>query len=616
LLIYNLREAKDIKYRFYKKIVILAIVLILAETSIISNTNAENKSKEIVTKQLSNTNLDIDWWHTFQHDNNHTGYSTCNAPEIANLLWSYTFSYWGIEDSSPAVVDGKVYFGARDSQKVYCLNTDDGSEIWTYTTGGWVDSSPTVVDGKVFVGSDDEKLYCLDADDGSELWTYTDAECGEIDCSPCVVDIDEDGVYEVFFSSGSIYCLNAETGDIIWKTPDYETRSFPVVTDGDEDGDMEVYLGEAQTWGAYCLLADNGSVEWTSDFGGNTPTVTENKIIVCSDGIHCLDITNGSEIWSCLGSVDMSAFSVALWDDKIYASGDKLYCRDIIDGSEIWDYTPEKYIQNSPIVVDEKIYIGLGNIDGGGVVCLNAENGNEYTGFKTPEMGVVGATLAAADGKLFVGAGNLYCFSEIENQPPIANNDKITVYMDSIDNQVDVLDNDNDPDGDSLIIISLADPSHGTIFHDGTYVYYTPNQGYIGDDSFLYNISDGKGGTDTAKVDVTVIESEPLIRIRTGLFSIAKVRVKIINNMDYDLSDINWNISVKGGLLNRVNIYKNGVISILKADRSKRLSTWFIGSRIVRNFGRIDVEINVKVDDKEYKTEKTGFVIGRFVIVI
>ncbi len=590
--------------------------MILAGTSIISNATAEDKPNKIVSEQLFNTGSGIDWWPTFQHDMNHTGYSTSDAPEVANLLWSYTFSDWGIEGSSPAVVDGKVYFGARDSQKVYCLDITDGSEIWTYTTGAWVDSSPTVVDGKVFVGSDDEKIYCLDADDGGELWTYTDTECGKIDCSPAVVDIDEDGVYEVFFTAGPTYCLNAETGVKIWKNSSYETHSSPVVTDGDKDGDMEVYLGDGWTTGAFCLAADNGTVEWTSSYGGSSPTVTDGKIFVCSDGIHCLDIDDGTEIWSCLEAVDMGGASVALWDNKVYASGDKLYCRDIADGTEIWNCTPDKGITNSPIVADEKVYIGLGSIDGGKVVCLNAENGNEYTGFNSPSMGNVWATLAVADEKLFVGAGDLYCLSELENQPPEAHDDQITVYMDSIDNQVDVLANDNDPDGDSLTIISVTDPSHGTVFQDGSYVYYTPNEGYIGDDSFVYTVSDGKGGTDTATVDVTVEEPASLITIKPGLISIAKVKVKISNNMDYDLSDINWDISVKGGLLNRINISKSGVISTLQAGRRKTVSTWSIGSRIVRKFGKIDIDITVTVDGKEYTAEGTGFVIGRIVLVI
>src|SRR6266704_506585 len=43
---------------------------------------------------------------------------------------------------------------------------------WSFKTGGAVESSPLVLDGKVFVGSSDGILYALDAATGSVAWTY------------------------------------------------------------------------------------------------------------------------------------------------------------------------------------------------------------------------------------------------------------------------------------------------------------------------------------------------------------------------------------------------------------------------------------------------------------
>ncbi len=90
------------------------------------------------------------------------------------------------------------------------------------------------------------------------------------------------------------------------------------------------------------------------------------------------------------------------------------------------------------------------------------------------------------------------------NDPPVANDDCATVEEDSSDNQIDVLANDTDVDGDSLEIISVSSPSHGTVYHDGNYVYYTPDANYYGDDSFTYTITDGIA-TDTATVYVTIL---------------------------------------------------------------------------------------------------------------
>ncbi|PLC06922.1 hypothetical protein CY658_07980 [Variovorax sp. RO1] len=63
-----------------------------------------------------------------------------------------------------------------------------------------------------------------------------------------------------------------------------------------------------------------------------------------------------------------------------------------------------------------------------------------------------------------------------------------------------------DPDRDALNYTVAKGPEHGTVTVDpstGQFVY-TPKPGYEGPDSFEVTISDGKGGTTTVKVPVTV----------------------------------------------------------------------------------------------------------------
>ncbi len=74
---------------------------------------------------------------------------------------------------------------------------------------------------------------------------------------------------------------------------------------------------------------------------------------------------------------------------------------------------------------------------------------------------------------------------------------------------INVLDDDTDPDNHTLTIGSFTQPSNGTVTqnNDNTFTY-TPNQDYIGEDTFNYTISDGNGGADMATVTVDVV---PLI---------------------------------------------------------------------------------------------------------
>jgi hypothetical protein len=89
------------------------------------------------------------------------------------------------------------------------------------------------------------------------------------------------------------------------------------------------------------------------------------------------------------------------------------------------------------------------------------------------------------------------------NRLPVAADD--TFYVRAIKPLVlQVLDNDNDPDGDSLTIQSFTQPSTGSIAlgNNGTLIF-TPTETFFVT-RFNYTVSDGKGGT--ASATVTLID--------------------------------------------------------------------------------------------------------------
>jgi hypothetical protein len=94
------------------------------------------------------------------------------------------------------------------------------------------------------------------------------------------------------------------------------------------------------------------------------------------------------------------------------------------------------------------------------------------------------------------------------NDDPVASDDSVVAIIDT-DTSVDVLANDTDVDGDGLAVTSVEPPGHGTtaIQFDGT-VRYTPESGFSGGDAFVYEISDGAGGSATATVTVAVVAAD------------------------------------------------------------------------------------------------------------
>ncbi|MCS6883293.1 MAG: cadherin domain-containing protein, partial [Chloroflexaceae bacterium] len=91
------------------------------------------------------------------------------------------------------------------------------------------------------------------------------------------------------------------------------------------------------------------------------------------------------------------------------------------------------------------------------------------------------------------------------NLLPFAVNDTRQVLMNT-PARLPVLANDSDPDGDPLTITAVGTPSNGSvqIIENGQALRYTPGAGYLGPDSFTYTISDGRGATATATVNLTV----------------------------------------------------------------------------------------------------------------
>jgi uncharacterized repeat protein (TIGR01451 family) len=94
------------------------------------------------------------------------------------------------------------------------------------------------------------------------------------------------------------------------------------------------------------------------------------------------------------------------------------------------------------------------------------------------------------------------------NDPPDAVDDTLTLAEDSVAAVADVLGNDTTaPDmGETLTISSVTQGLHGlvSIADGGARVTYAPHPNFFGDDAFTYTVDDGRGGADTATVEVSV----------------------------------------------------------------------------------------------------------------
>jgi outer membrane protein assembly factor BamB len=169
---------------------------------------------------------------------------------------------WDVFTSSPAVVNGTVYFGSGDGG-VYAVDAKSGLLQWKFPTGDVVHASPAVANGVVYIGSWDGNLYAIDAASGQQKWVFHGGQDPTIhnqvgfQSSPAVVD----GVVYVGCRDAHVYAIDAATGHRKWDYP--TSKSWVNVTPAVRDG--IVYAATSDSSRFMALDARTGRLRFNFD---------------------------------------------------------------------------------------------------------------------------------------------------------------------------------------------------------------------------------------------------------------------------------------------------------------------------------------------------------------
>ncbi len=150
-----------------------------------------------------------------------------------------------------------------------------------------------------------------------------------------------------------------------------------------------------------------------------------------------------------------------------------------------------------------------------GVLTLNIVNGN-FT--YTPNSGYVGSdsfTVALSDSEGGTTNSVINITVKDVNAAPVANDDIATV-TEGNSVAIAVRGNDTDPENDSLSVSSITQGANGSVVIDAVTgnPIYTPNAGFLGNDSFTYTVQDPLGLTASATVNVLVKADAPSVLVQ------------------------------------------------------------------------------------------------------
>jgi outer membrane protein assembly factor BamB len=206
---------------------------------------------------------------------------------------------WDLYTSSPAIFNGRVYFGSGDGN-VYALDAQTGVPQWKFATGDIVHASPAVANNTVYIGSWDSYLYALDAETGQEKWRFKTGEDSFMhnqqgfQSSPAVAD----GVVYTGCRDGHLYAIEASTGRKKWDYPTSKAwvNSTPAVRDG------IVYAGTSDGYRFFALDGRTGRLKFILDAKGavfSSPAVAgELAYVGVSNGrLLAVDIKSGKLAW-------------------------------------------------------------------------------------------------------------------------------------------------------------------------------------------------------------------------------------------------------------------------------------------------------------------------------
>ncbi|MFT5366863.1 MAG: putative repeat protein (TIGR01451 family), partial [Candidatus Latescibacterota bacterium] len=366
---------------------------------------------------------------------------------------------------------------------------------------------PTVVDDAIQVQEDTEGTVPVLANDS---------------------DIDGDALTVVSVTQGATGAVSVANDSTVSYTPNGNFTGEDTFTYTVSDGQGGTATGTVQVTvtpvNDVPILLDD-AIEMVSDALGEIPVIV-NDVDADGDTLTVVAVTQGSN-----GTVSIGDGSTVSYVPNDNFSGEDTFTYTVSDGkggtATATVVVSVERLNTSPVAVDDTVetledasvtisvldndtdenqdVLTITEVSSGTMGSVGIVDGTDVT--YSPDENKSGSDsfiYTVSDGHGGTATGTIFVTVTEVNDAPVAIDDIVTGKSNA-PVAISVLLNDSDLDGDALTVAAVTQGANGSVsITDGNLVIYLPNVGFAGEDAFAYTLSDGREGTATGAVTVTI----------------------------------------------------------------------------------------------------------------